>query len=330
MSAATEAVPSALALTGGAGALGVHFIRHVLAHTSLPIRVLIHRTPLPADLATSRVIEVPGSLLDAGSLGRWLCPGAVVVHLAWSSSMTPDDHQRGIGLLADAAASCGIRRLVHCSTAVVAGRTRAEVVTEDTPCEPVTDYERTKYSLEVALEAAAVGRFPLAVLRPTAIFGPGLQNLVRLIDGLRTGNPLVNFARASLYGRRHMHLVPLETVVGALLFAALGRDHQDGLDRPVRYIVSADDEPGGDFCAIEARVRHGLGLAASFPPLRIPSIGLRLMLEAAGRSDTNPRRVYDGRRLKNAGYVGPATLAESVDRYVAWYRARLREGVRPA
>lgn len=326
MSAPTEAGPTAIAVTGGAGALGVHFVRHALASTSLPVRVLLHRSPLPPDLDTARVVQVKGSVLDADSLDRWLCPGAAVVHLAWSSSMTAEEHLRGVAALTDAAARHRIARMVHCSTAVVAGRTRASVVTEDTPCEPVTDYERSKYEIERAIEEAANGRYPLTVLRPTAVFGAGLQNLVSLIDSLRDGRALANYARASLFGRRHMHLVPVETVVAALLFAALGLARHEDCAGPSRYLVSADDEPGGDFRAIEARIRRGLDLGAALPPVKIPSIGLRLLLRAAGRSDIDPHRVYDGSRLRMAGFRPPVALGEAVDRYVAWYRTSSRPG----
>jgi nucleoside-diphosphate-sugar epimerase len=235
--------------------------------------------------------------------------------------MTAEEHRRSIALLADVAARHHIRRLVHCSTAVVVGRTRAPIVSEDTPCQPTTDYERAKYGIEMALGAAAVGRFPLAVLRPTAVFGPGLHNLVALIDALRDGHGVVNYARASLFGRRHLHLLPVETVIAALLFATLGLDGYDGVDQPARYIVSADDEPGGDFCTIEARIRRSLGLPAAPPPVKIPSVGLRLMLRAAGRSDTNPQRVYDGSRLRKRGFLAPVALGEAIDRYLVWYRS---------
>lgn len=318
--------PAALAVTGGAGAIGVHFIRRALALTSLPIRVLLHRSSMPPDLDSSRVVQVRGSLLDPDSLDRWLCPGAAVVHLAWSSSMTAQGHLRAVAVLAEAAGRCGIVRFVHCSTAIVAGSTRHRVVTEDTPCQPLTEYERSKYEIELAIETAAAGRFPLTILRPTAVFGPGLQNLVSLIGSLRAGRMLVNYARSSLFGRRHLHLVPVETVVDALLFAALGRDGHAAVDRPRRYIVSADDEPGGDFRTIEARIRRGLGLPAAAPPVPIPSMGLRLMLRAAGRSDIDPHRVYDGSRLKKAGFVPPVSLGDAVDQYAAWYREDARKG----
>jgi nucleoside-diphosphate-sugar epimerase len=323
-SSQADGAPTAVAVTGAAGSIGLHFVRHLLARTPFAVRALVHRTALPPDLSTSRVVQIPGTLLDRESLERWLCPGAIVVHLAWSSTMTADEQVRAVTTLGDAAYRCGVARLVHCSTAVVAGRARAQIVTEDTPCQPANEYERTKYEAEGVIAAAAAGRFPLTILRPTAVFGAGLQNLVSLIASLRGGRGLANWARASLFGDRHLHLVPVETVVDALLYVALGRDRRRvGDATPGTYIVSADDQPGGDFRSVEARIRRGLGLGATLSPLPIPSSALRLVLAAVGRSDTNPRRIYDGSRLARAGFVPPASLAEAIDRYVAWHRSQV-------
>jgi nucleoside-diphosphate-sugar epimerase len=312
--------PTSVAVTGGAGALGRHVLRHLVAHTTLPVRVLVHRTPLPSDLDTPRITPVRGSLLDPASLDAWLGSGAAVVHLAWSSTMTLDDHLTAVRHLSDAAARAGVTRFVHCSTAVVAGRTAARVVTEDTPCEPATAYERHKYQVEHAIERASAGRVRLAILRPTAIFGPGLQNLVSLLESLRHGRWATNYARASLFGRRQLHLVPVETVAAAFTFAALDRDGAATRDA-VRYIVSADGEAGGDFRSVERRIRRGLGLGAGAPPLPVPAWGLRRVLAATGRSDTDPLRLYDGSRLRAHGFVPPTTVSDALDRYVAWYRA---------
>jgi nucleoside-diphosphate-sugar epimerase len=313
-------VPTALAITGPAGALGVHVVRRALETTTLPVRVLIHRTELPDALNDARVTVTRGNLLDPAALDRWLCPGAAVVHLAWSSGMTAEQQSMAASLLADAAASHRASRFVLCSTAVVAGRAHARLITEDTPCEPSTPYETGKYTLEESLQRLAAGRFRLAVARPTAIFGPGLQNLLTLVQSLSSGRAVMNYARASLFGRRNLHLVPVATVADALLFLAQGRDQGAGASE--RYIISADDEPGGDFQSVERRLRDGLGLRRPWPALPLPSSALRLVLRAAGRTDTEPERIYDGRRLLAAGFVRPVTLAAALDQYAAWHRGR--------
>ena len=81
-----------------------------------------------------------------------------------------------------------IKRLIHCSTAVVAGRVNDNIVTEQTECNPRTEYEKTKYQIEQILTQKARNHFPLTILRPTAVFGENGKNLLKLgitsiIDG---------------------------------------------------------------------------------------------------------------------------------------------------
>jgi nucleoside-diphosphate-sugar epimerase len=324
ISAIARPMPTAIAITGGTGALGRYTLRHLLACTTLPIRVLVHRSPLAAEVQDPRITTVRGSLLDAPSLEAWLTPGASVIHLAWSSSFTLDQHLAAVTHLIDAAAAVGVRRFVHCSTAMVAGRAAARVIDEGTPCEPANDYERHKYEVELRLERAASGRVPVVIVRPTAIIGPGLQNLESLVTSLR-GRRLTNYARTSLFGRREMHLVPAGTVAAALGFVALGADGRGDAPTMTRYIVSADGEPGGDFQSVEKHLRRGLGLGRSAPALPLPAWCLRLVLAVAGRSDTDPRRRYDGSLLRSRGFVPPVTLLQALDHYAAWHRTGCRE-----
>ncbi|MEZ5319799.1 MAG: NAD-dependent epimerase/dehydratase family protein [Vicinamibacterales bacterium] len=322
---------TSIAITGASGALGRYVVRDVLDARAGPVRALTHATPLPDDLRAAGVGVHQGSLLDRPALDRWLAPGATVIHLAYPWSMTPEDHRRAIQTLADACAAAGVRRVVHCSTAVVVGRARSRQVTEATPCEPVTPYERIKYDLEQVFTAAARGRFPLVIARPTAIVGPGLRNLVALLTALTHGSPVANFLRASLYGARGMHLVPAETVARALRFLALDLPDDvlaaaEAAGAPARFLVSTDQHPGGDFRTVHARLRAGLGLGAPAPAAPVPPVVLSLILRVTGRSDTDPHRVYDGSALERAGFVAPVTLADALDRYAAWWRDHERRG----
>ena len=320
--------PQSIAITGASGALGVHVVREMLRTHAGRLRALAHRTPLPADVVPAGVEVHGGSLLDRAALDRWLSPGATVIHLAHPSSMSIDDHRRAVETLADACAAAGVRRVVHCSTAVVAGRTPARRVTEETPCLPVTPYERIKHDLEGAFARGARGRFPLIIARPTAVFGPGLRNAVALLEALERGSPVVNYLRRSLYGRRQMHLVPVETVARALRFLALDLPVEAAAapgqaGGPPRFIVSTDHRPGGDFRTVEGRLRRALGLSAPTSlVLPVPPAALRLFLRAAGRSDVDPQRIYDGSALERAGFRAPITLADALDRYAGWWRER--------
>jgi nucleoside-diphosphate-sugar epimerase len=308
------------AVTGGAGAIGRHLLAHLGPLEGTRVRALIHRHPLASDLPNGRLSVHRGNLLDRRSLDGWLGPDHTVIHLAWSSAMSRDDARTATDNLADACAAAGIRRLLHVSTAVVAGRTGAHIVDEATPCRPFTPYERAKLDAEHRLEAAARNRFALTILRPTAVFGPGLKTLVSLADALLRGSPLVNYARASLFGRRLLHLLPVEMLVAALTFVASRPLPANDL-APARFIVSCDSEPGGDFESVERRLCRHLGVPARRVPLApVPAAVLRQVLGAAGRSDRDPGRVYDGTRLMRAGFRPPVTLVDAVDRFAIWYR----------
>lgn len=62
-----------------------------------------------------------GDLLTAGSLLRFLEPGAVVINLAYMPDCLREDNLLATHNLARACASVGVSHLIHMSTAVVVG-----------------------------------------------------------------------------------------------------------------------------------------------------------------------------------------------------------------
>lgn len=321
---------SVVAITGAAGALGRHLTRHLLDAGVQEIRALVHRTPLPEDLATT-VVSCPGNLLEPHTLEAWLRPSAVVIHLAYSATMASGEQQQAIETLAAACARANVRRVVHCSTAVVAGATQDRVVNEETVCVPVTAYERSKFKIEEVFSRAAAGRFPLLIARPTAVFGPELQNLVSLSDALTRGSGSTHYLRRSLFGRRHMHLVPVATVVRALAWLAsdAGATAGERDQQPDVFVISADAEPGGDFATVERRLRRALGVTGRrVPAPAIPPGVLSVALRLLGRSDRDPARVYDSAKLFDRGFGRVDSLEQSIETFAAWYRARTHR--RPA
>jgi nucleoside-diphosphate-sugar epimerase len=67
-----------------------------------------------------------------------------------------------------------LRRFVHLSSVGVIGAGGAGVVDEFTPCHPKNAYERSKYAGEqIALAAFKKFQLPVAIVRPTNVFGEG-------------------------------------------------------------------------------------------------------------------------------------------------------------
>ena len=85
--------------------------------------------------------------------------------------------------LAQRTVEAGASRLLHCSTALVAGSADENPVTEETSCAPDSPYQKIKLSVERELQEN-IRSVPLVIIRPTAIFGDGGKNLLKMVHGL--------------------------------------------------------------------------------------------------------------------------------------------------
>lgn len=245
---------------------------------------------------------------SAGSLGGIIASGDTVVNLVYDRHGTASDNLRLVDALIGAAASRGVRRLIHCSTAVVAGDAPESTITEATPCRPRTSYERTKLAVEARVLEAG-DHVDTAIVRPTAILGPGGMNLLKLANALRSGSMIANHARAVLFGRRPMHLVPARTVAGAIL-------HLAAIERPLAgqtFIVAADDDADNNYASVERHLREALGIAPR-PAIAVsvPAPVLSAALRALGRAEADVKRVYDASRLRATGFSDRTRISDAV------------------
>jgi UDP-glucose 4-epimerase len=115
---------------------------------------------LPEDI---RLVQ--GSSLDGELLKRVLAEHAVtgVVHLAarkqvGESVAQPTRYYQenvgGLATLLDAVAGAGVRRFLFSSSAAVYGNPDVDLITEDTPCSPMSPYGETKLAGEWLVRAA--------------------------------------------------------------------------------------------------------------------------------------------------------------------------------
>ena len=73
--------------------------------------------------------------------------------------------------LAQLAKVAGVRRFLFSSSCIMYGMSRAEVVTEDSPLDPKTEYARSKVRAEAAIAALADDSFAPTFLRNGTIYG---------------------------------------------------------------------------------------------------------------------------------------------------------------
>ncbi|MEU7702333.1 UDP-glucose 4-epimerase GalE [Streptomyces sp. NPDC015492] len=187
-------------ITGGAGYIGSHVVR---AMTQAGERVVVLD-----DLSTGYEERVPegvplvvGSTLDREVLDRTIAEHGVtgVVHLAAKKQVgesveLPLHYYRenviGLTVLLEAVAAAGVRNFLFSSSAAVYGMPDVDLVTEETPCLPLSPYGETKLAGEWLVRAAGAAHgistaclryFNVAGAATPELADTGVFNLVPMV-----------------------------------------------------------------------------------------------------------------------------------------------------
>ena len=248
-----------------------------------------------------------------------LAPGCTVVNLVYLASQSWNDNLMATNNLADACTTAQIKRLIHCSTSVSLGNMPDDEITEETKCNPRSDYEVVKLEIEKLLNEKEYNQFELTILRPAAVFGPRGQNLLKLADNLREGNKLINYLKSCLYNHRRMNLVCIDNVVSSIIFLIETNRRIDG----EVFIISDDENPINNYREIEKYMFKRLGFKDySFPRIPLPNFVLTTLLTLAGKSNVNPNRVYSSQKLMKVGFKKPISFEVGFDSFADWYEKK--------
>lgn len=283
---------------------------------NVEIRILVHRKQSGAETKPN-IVFIEGDLLKPETLIPLFEPGCSVINLAYLATHSLQDNIDAMINLAEACAEREVKRLIHCSTAVVAGNTQQKIIDETTPCCPASEYQQSKLAIETVLLERALGRFELSILRPSAVFGPEGKNLMKLADELCTGNKLKSYAKSCLFGHRSMNLVCVANVVAALAFLL---DADSKIDREI-FIISDDDSPINNYMDIEKRLMKNLGIKPlPLPRIPLPMLLLATFLRLANKPQANPVVKYSDQKLAGLGFEKPMKLETGIDSFSSWYR----------
>lgn len=260
-------------------------------------------------------IDIQGNLTELESLENFLVPGCVVINLAYSFKSTSEENLSSARNLAEICRKFKVSKLIHCSTASVYGSSAEIRIDENAKCNPTLKYGRTKLEIERILLEGSKDSFEFVNLRPTSVFGPGGQALMKMIFDIQEGNPLVNYARSCLFGSRKLNLVSVKTVIQAIIFFM----DNDGFDGQT-YNVAEDDGDINNYKFIEKLFYSKFLHSHIFVPrIPIPGVFLAWLLTLRGREMINPYRTYSSEKICKAGFVPPANFLDSLNEFIDWY-----------
>ena len=208
-------------ITGAAGNLGAKLARHLLA-TDHQVRLLVHRTPLPPDLASSpRVMTHPADVAKPETL-RLACADAdCIVHLAGvlfaprPQEFLPRTNIGYVQNLLGIARHSRVRKFILLSFPHVEGETTPErPATERLDCSPDVVHFRTRLAAERLLfEECEETPITPVVLRSGIVYGRG----IKLIEAARR---LLRFRLLAVWRKpTWIHLIALPDFLAAVLAA---------------------------------------------------------------------------------------------------------------
>jgi len=306
-------------ITGASSFIGQHFVDQLSTDEDIQIRVLVHNR-IPEGLRDNkRITFVRGDLLDSSSLKKLMTPGCVAVNLAYLRHLGKQQNILAAQTIFQACEDARVKRLIHCSTAAVSGRANTQFVDELTPCRPLSEYEVTKLEIEQLFlsKSQSSAQFDVVILRPTAVFGLGGENLIKLADSLMNGSTLLNYIKSCVHNKRRMNTIYVDNVTACLSFLSLT---DLNIDRQI-FIISDDENSNNNYRFIETVLLRSLGRPDYFiPRLPVPSVLVSMVLRILGRSNDNPFRTYSCKKLLNLGFEKPVSFELGLTRFAEWYR----------
>lgn len=315
-------------VAGATGFVGRHLVR-ALAEEGDHVRALVRPSTNASWLRAHGAEIVSGDVTDPESVERAMEGCEVAYNLVKPrGGSTARAHQAvnvaGTEHVLQAVRKAGVRRVVHCSSAGVHGSLQQLPATEDAPFDPRSAYQVSKASGErVVLEHVRTNGTSAVIARPTAVYGPGDLQGVKLYRDVLAGR-LTTIGR----GQHPYHMTYVDDVVQGLRRCA-ERDVAPG----EAYFVAAESaRPLADLFAAIADAA-GIELRRrSLPawPFKLTSAVLQRVLRPLGMDPplghaihffTVPRAFDIAKAKRELGYRPRFSLEEGVRLTLAWYLA---------
>src|SRR3954467_5405825 len=206
------------AISGGAGFLGLHLARRLLAdgHEVRTLDVV----PLDDAELERSVQELRGDVRDRERVQELVADADVVVHAAAALPIQASRESirsvnvAGTENVLTAARDAGVRRVVFISSTAVYGVPEKHPIEEDDPLVGVGWYGESKIDAEALCRVAAV---ETTIVRPKTFIGPERLGVFEILfDWIREGRRIYILGK----GHNRYQLLAVEDLVDALVRAA--------------------------------------------------------------------------------------------------------------
>src|SRR5918999_1563945 len=209
------------AISGGAGFLGLHLARRLLADGEA-VRTL-DVAPLDEPELERGVDELRGDIRDPLRARRLVERAEVVVHAAAALPIRGAGEEirsvnvDGTATLLAAALEAGVRRVVLVSTTAVYGIPRTHPLGEDAQLQGVGHYGRSKIEAEEVCRAFQRRGLSAVIIRPKTFVGPERLGVFEILfDWIREGRRIYVLGD----GTNRYQLLAVDDLVEAVLRAA--------------------------------------------------------------------------------------------------------------
>ena len=207
-----------VAVSGGAGFLGLHLSRTLLAGGDA-VRSL-DVVPLDDELSAAGVEEVGGDVRDASAVARLVAGAEVVVHAAaalpirGAATEIRSVNVDGTATVLAAAIEAGVRRAVFISSTAVYGVPDHHPIRESDALVGVGAYGGSKIEAEAVCRAFGARGLEVVIVRPKTFLGPERLGVFEILfDWIREGRRIPVLGD----GSNRYQLLAVEDLVDAVV-----------------------------------------------------------------------------------------------------------------
>ena len=295
-------------VTGATGMVGSRIVENLLGQNYI-VRTLSRQTRLEI----KGVVNYRGQLEDEEVLDSFVSGADFLFHCAAelkNEKKMYDVNIVGTENILNAVKSSTINFFLYLSSAGVAGLTNDKIVDEDTPCNPITTYEKTKWEAE-KIVAEGIDGCSVVILRPTNVINEARPGAL----SLPMNGSLKSRLKVAVKGGECAHVIHAEDVAAAATFFISHR-----INTPRCFYVSYDDqEPLNTFAglwALYTAIQNQEPVDSVQPvkhlPIFVPFILRRIVRGHSNKGDAR----YSSKKLLSEGFKFTLGLEGAIKRVI--------------